>query len=253
MRRSPTALVTRLRALLDRLVESREMPKNEMQAVADEVAAAARALPREGLLEALDKAIGRSQRRRREAVYLLTEWQDLPAAAEKLGQWLYEPDETWRRWLVQVVGENGMDRYCPQLAEIIANDPDAECRAFALHSAARLRCPQALPMLLRLAEESDGKQRSGLVWALKEYATEDCRPHLERSFSDSQPKGDRVVAAWGLGKFGDQRAIAYLIAMLDEQDESLRAAQALCDIHGWPFEWHADFVAKTKERTAGNA
>jgi hypothetical protein len=30
--------------------------------------------------------------------------------------------------------------------------------------------------------------------------------------------------------------------------ESLRAAQALCDIHGWPFEWDASWVDKTKRR-----
>jgi len=30
--------------------------------------------------------------------------------------------------------------------------------------------------------------------------------------------------------------------------ESMRAAQALCDIFDWPFEWHRDWVAKTCRR-----
>ncbi len=30
--------------------------------------------------------------------------------------------------------------------------------------------------------------------------------------------------------------------------ESLRAAQALCDIRGWPFRWERAWVAKTRER-----
>jgi hypothetical protein len=45
--------------------------------------------------------------------------------------------------------------------------------------------------------------------------------------------------------------------MLDDPDEygdtyfrpgeSLRAAQAVCDIRGWAFEWHKSSVAKTKD------
>lgn len=39
--------------------------------------------------------------------------------------------------------------------------------------------------------------------------------------------------------------LAYLYS---NPGESLRAAQALCDIHQWPFEWEKSNVAKTAAR-----
>ena len=55
---------------------------------------------------------------------------------------------------------------------------------------------------------------------------------------------------------GDQAAIQYLVKMLDDPvrtgktfhdpGEGIRAAQALCDIFDWPFEWGRAAVAPTK-------
>jgi hypothetical protein len=68
----------------------------------------------------------------------------------------------------------------------------------------------------------------------------------------------RIHAAWGLGKLGDEEAIRYLADMLDDPEvetptsydpgQSLRAAQALCDLRGWPFRWGRDGAARTKRR-----
>lgn len=66
-------LTARIRTLLDRLVRSRWLDKDKREVIGDEVAAAARELPREGILGTLDKVIGRSKRRRKGAVYLLSE------------------------------------------------------------------------------------------------------------------------------------------------------------------------------------
>jgi len=95
----------------------------------------------------------------------------------------------------------------------------------------------------------------------EDYATEDCWPYLNEWFQTDESKSTRVVAAWGLGKLGDEKAIAYLIHMLDDPDrrgptfsepgQSLRAAQALCDIYEWPFEWNKSYVAKTVARVRG--
>lgn len=67
---------------------------------------------------------------------------------------------------------------------------------------------------------------------------------------------NRIVAAWGLGKLGDPEAIQYLGQVLEGTlcgvepevalGQSLRAAQALCDLFGWPFRWHRDWVEKTR-------
>lgn len=257
-------LVTRLRGLLDRLAACRRLSNDDQEVVGDEVAAEARTLPCESILEALDKAIGSSKKRRKEAVYLLSEFTDVPEVVERIGQWLNNPDPQWRSWLIQTVENAGLKQYAPLLNGIIENDPDQFCREAAIHAAGTLRVDENLPALLRLAQGGEYEQTWRLAWALKDYATEECRPYLKRWFADSgQDKQARVIAAWGLGKLGDKQAITYLVEMLDDPDskgenffapgESIRAAQALCDIHEWPFEWNKSYVAKTSARVRRQA
>lgn len=259
MATAPKTLVARIRGLLDRLVACRRLSNDDQEVVGDEVAAEARELPRDGVLEALDKAVGSSKKRRQEAVYLLSELTDVPEVVERIGQWLHDPDRQWRSWLIQTVENARLKQYAPLLNSIIENDPDPFCRDAAIHAAGALGVEENLPALLRLAEGSEYDQTWRLAWALKDYATEECRPHLKRWFEDSgQDKQSRVIAAWGLGKLGDKQAVTYLIGMLDDPDrrgenflapgESIRAAQALCDIYEWPFEWNKSYVAKTAAR-----
>lgn len=85
-------LTTRIRTLLDRLVQSRRLANDDQEVIADEVAAEARELPRDGILDAMDKAIGRNTRRREEAVYLLSEWTDVPEVVNRIGEWINDPD-----------------------------------------------------------------------------------------------------------------------------------------------------------------
>ena len=250
-----TNLTSRIRGLLDRLVASRQLSNDEQEIVCDEVMAEARTLPREGILEALDKAVGSSKLRRRESVFILSELTDMPEVVERIGDWLRDPDAEIRSWLIQTVERWRLRQYAPFLNEIIENDPDPFCRGVAVHAAGTLRAEANLPTLLRLAERGDYDETWRLVWALKDYATEECRPYLKEWFKEDESKSTRVIAAWGFGTLGDRNAIAYLITMLDDPDrrgrtfsepgESIRAAQALCE---WPFEWNKSYVAKTVAR-----
>jgi hypothetical protein len=249
-------LVARIRGLLDRLVACERLGSDEREIAHNEVAAEARGLPREGILETLDQAIGTSKRRRQEAVYILSELMDVPEAVQRVGVWLKDPDPQWRSWLIQVVAHNGLREHTHLLNDIIEHDPDPFCRDQAIYAAGVLREGENLPTLLRLAEQNDKELIWRLAFTLTNYATEECRPHLQRWFEDETlDKSARVISAWGMGKLGDRRAIEYLIQMLDDPDrqgpnffepgESIRAAQALCDIHNWRFKWHKSYVAKT--------
>ena len=258
MGKEPKNLASRIRGLLDRLVACRQLSTDEQEIVGDEVMAEARMLPREGILEAIDTAIGSSEMRRQAAVFILSELTDVPEVVDRIGEWLRDPDPQIRSWLIQTVMYWRLKQYAPFLNDIIENDPDPFCRDVAIHAAGTLKADENLPTLLRLAERGHHDPSWRLAWALKDYATEDCRPYLNEWFKTDKPKSTRVMAAWGLGKLGDKEAIAYLIHMLDDPDrrgptlyepgESLRAAQALCDIYEWPFEWNKSYIAKTVER-----
>lgn len=258
MRKDPQNLASRIRALLDRLVASRNLTTDEQEEVCDEVMAEARTLPREGILEALDKAIGSSKKRRQDAVIILSELTDVAEVVDRIGEWIRDPDASVRAWLIQTVDQKRLKQFAPFLNGIIENDPDEFCRDVAIHAAGTLKAEENLPTLLQLAARDEPELTWRLAWALKDYATEDCRPYLTKWFKTEESKSTRVIAAWGLGKLGDKSAIAYLSRMLDDPDlrgptfsrpgQSIRAAQALCDIFGWPFEWHKSYVAKTAAR-----
>ena len=247
-----------IRDLLDRLADADRLPKDERELLSDEVAAAARALPRAGVLDALDRAVGKSKKRLRQAVYILSELADVPAAQERIVSGLGSPDSEWRSWLIQTIEQRSIGGCGAAIARIIVGDPDAFCRDLAIHAAGTLRLPECLPAILALGQE--GHCASAVVWALKDYATEECRPLLARYFEASDDKHLRVVAAWGLAKLKESEPLAYLITMLDDPDEkgdtyfhpgqSIRAAQAVSDIHGWPFSWNKAYVSTTKERVA---
>jgi hypothetical protein len=253
--------VTRVRRLLDCLVSSQRLSNDDKEVVYDEVAAEARTLSRFGILDTLDKAIGQSKRRRQEAVYLLSHWPDAPEVIVRIGEWLTDPDAGARAALIQTIGNSGLSALAPRLNDIIEHDPDQFCRESAVCAAGRLRAPECLPALLRVAETFDEYNRWRIASSLSRIGREECRAQLTKWFSDlSQPKGTRIFCAWGLAKLCDQEAVKYLVEMLDDPDErgptffepgeSIRAAQALADVFGWPFEWHKSSVARVKNQVA---
>lgn len=249
-----------VRKLLDRLVEASTRDNDEREAVADSVAAAVRQLPSEGFLDAVTRAIGRSGKRKEQAIYLLSERLEIPDVGAKISEWIRGANSAWRAALVQEIRLRGLSQFGNEVTAMILSDPDPFCRDMAIHTAASLRIAEALPAILELAK-TPGDLKWRLEVALQEYATEDCRPYLATWFADANSTpSDRVICAWGLAKLGDTQAYDYLIKMLGDPDvqiphsysslESLRAAQAICDVKGWPFEWHMDSVARTKERVS---
>jgi hypothetical protein len=246
-------LAAKLRELLDRLAGSRKLSNDEQEEIHDAVIAEARLLSGDGFLEALDSVIGKSKSRRRESVYLLSEFTHLPEVVARIGEEFKNPDAHWRHWLVQTVGYKHLTRLAPQLIPIIESDPDILCRRGAIWSAAEMKAPECLPLLLRLAENPPVELASSLAFAFTKYSSESSRPFLQRRFEDeSADSSHRVIAAWGLAKLGEKKALRYLVEMLFDPSnktptsytpgQSLRAAQAVCDIKGWQFDWNKNFV-----------
>jgi hypothetical protein len=95
-------------------------------------------------------------------------------------------------------------------------------------------------------------------WASLNATSPGCRDYFRQQFKRARDKTHKILAAWALGKSNDREALDYLARMLDDPavvtryrsdpGESIRAAQALCDIHGWRFRWGTAAVAATKRR-----
>lgn len=250
-------LVNDLKTVLEPIVAARGRPDRRL--VARQARRAGR-LRRDGWLAALDRAVGRSVQRKKAAAELLAGMADLPEAADRFECWLRDADLDWRAEVIALVGRRRLIRFAYLLNDALDGNADDLCRAYAVTAAGELRSEVNLSALLRLADDPacDPLFRR-LLPALREYADPRCRPALERFFQPEMPKDVRVFAAWGLGKLGDGVAVRYLAEMLDDPEvrtpssfdpgQSLRAAQALCDIRGWPFRWDGGWVAEVARRT----
>lgn len=251
-------LVKQLRQLLDRLHRSRHLSNDEREVVWDEVAAEARKLQMSGIVDALDKAVGSNPDRQENAIFLLGEWTDLPEVVDRIDSLLLTSNSDERFYLLSVIGRSRLTKLGPRLRRVIEEESDSQCLDMAIHAASKLKSQECLPIILRIADDGDPKLSWRIATALASYATEECRYHLNKLFGDvTKEKSTRIFAAWGLAKLGDQNALNYLIAMLDDPDDkgpnysypgqSLRAAQALCDVFNWPFDSRKPYVAKVKE------
>jgi hypothetical protein len=255
---SASRIVGNLKLLLEQMVAARRQYRKGFLATK---VRQARRLRCEGWLAALDRAEGRGVQRKRAAADLLAEMTDLPEVVDRFAAWLADADLAWRAEMIAFIGRKGLHQFAPLLNDALAGGGDELCLAYAITSAGDLRSEANLAAILKLADDPEMPLRNRLLWALKDYGHPRCRPALRRLYHAAADERDRVIAAWGLGRLGDRAAIRYLADMLDDPDihtptsfepgESLRAAQALCDIHGWPFEWHHDWVAKTKRRWLG--
>jgi hypothetical protein len=88
-------LVRTLRKMLQRLVRAERLRKDDKEDTYNEVMAAAAALPREGILEALDLAVGSDPSRRSASVNLLSQWTDVEEVLNRIGASLLDPDPAW--------------------------------------------------------------------------------------------------------------------------------------------------------------
>jgi len=98
-----------------------------------------------------------------------------------------------------------------------------------------------------------------LDWLLSAKTAAALRTSLARTMAGTDVDR-KMFAAWALAKAGDIHAHAFLVTMLDDPGvqtryrtdpgQSIRAAQALADVHGWRFTWGARSVAGVKRRAA---
>lgn len=287
--------VNAIRALLDRMLaaerqlRSHRISGDEMERIHDEVAEKVRHLPRQGILEAFDLARGQRRVSAADQLSILWHFLDQPEVVRRIGEWLESPDVDFQASALQMVGERRMIQFAEHLNPLIESAGPA--RGSAILAAGRLQCRVNLPALLRLADQDDPELELPLVLAMKGFP-EDGQPYLLRVFERvradearpspwSEPIGTlhsrsmtefvrwhharntsdlrkkvRVAAAAGLAKLGNPAAIAFLLEMLYDPDESgpayqvygqsRNAAEALCDAFGWPVEPRVGLVERVR-------
>lgn len=248
----------RIAQLFARMTAADKLRKEKLEREYDLTLKEAEALPSSGTVDAVLAAVTKNKKLRQKAAILLSHLTGFEEVQARLPQWLQDEDLEWRWMFIQAIGTQRLHQFAALLNPVITSDPSDRCRHGAIHAAAILKSPENLPVLLTEAEKTKSDMPFNLLHALSAYGSESCRPFLQAVFDNpSQEKRRRVYAAWGLAKLKDSAAFEYLVQMLEDPDErtlksytpgeSVRAAQAICDVKGWPFEWGKPAVQRTKE------
>ncbi len=134
-------------------------------------------------------------------------------------------------------------RFAPMLRSIARDraDPDWGC---SVNSLGALKDPNAIDVLMDHAQGVNTP--FVLIAALVSLRAPEAALVFEPNLKHPEPR-TRTFALWGLASLKFEVALGALVHLLDDPDirtsttfepgESRRAAQALADIHGWPFEW----------------
>lgn len=145
-------------------------------------------------------------------------------------------------------------RFAPEIRKVVGdrNDP---CWPWAVQACGCLRDEDAIELLLQ--HEAGLETPFCLLDTLRRLKLPACRPILVTNLQNEEPR-TRTFSLWGLAALGHETPFAKLFELLDDPTvetewsmtpgQSIRAAQALCDLLDWPFEWTAESVPPTKTR-----
>ena len=197
--------------------------------------------------------------------YALMEFMDNDRVQDRVAKIFGDLDTDARSALIQSIGLSRATRLEPILATAIRSDPDPRCRNEAIRVAGVLKSELCWPLVLELAESS----YPDLEWTLKDYGRIEGEPYLRRVFESdgewawsayaippSPLSGElirsgrlhrKVIAAWGLARFGDRTAVKFLGEALSIDDCSFRAAQGLADVLELLFDWHSTSRDQVRE------
>ena len=247
------SVVDQIRQLLENAADAYDAAyeNDDKERASDELMSEIRHWIADDIFEVIEAAAGKDGRLRSFIPELVAALSDVPGAVDYAIKLLDSEGANERDFLLQVIGQSRWSQAAAKLNDVIRNDPDLNCRLAAIQAAGQLRDPINLPTLLALKAEEIDNCRIYLIDAIRAYGQPECKARLTQFFDDpATRRSDRVLAAWGLARLGEARAVDFLEEMVFVTAESFRAAQALCDVRGWPFEWDLGAVKAIQKRVA---
>ena len=167
----------------------------------------------------------------------------VPALLRQLDERSADP----RTWVVDALGRLGDGTALPALAQLAARSPRDELARHATLALGALGTPAAVEALLVLAREPPGPDDVRLAL---ERAGASAVPRLGREVSAGSPTSARL-AATALGRLGDRRATAALVAAVERGGgarlASLEALARLGDPAAVPALVHVAIAAEVPE------
>jgi hypothetical protein len=251
--------VRQIKRILDALVKAEKTDNDTAESIHDRELAKLNTIIDSSILNSVKEAIGDNTKRKKVSVYVFAQLYNVSGIDQVFLDLLNSVDTADRDIIIQTIGLRKLKAFVPILNAHYHNETDTNCKEQLISTLGTLADESSFPIFLNLTQTANKNQYWRLIWALKNFGKEEGKPFLEKVFNDNQSDtSDKVVAAWGLIKIGDKSYYDYLLKTLDDPDietptsyspgQSMRAAQAICDINNWDFVWNKDYVAVVKER-----
>lgn len=251
--------VRQVKNILDALIKAEKADNDTAEVIHDKELSKLPALTNDNILNAVNEAIGVNSKRKKVSVFVFAELYKVQGITEVFTDLLNSSDSADKGLIIQVIGLRKLKAFVPLLNSQFHKETDTDCKSQILYTLGTIADESSFQIFLDLTQTADRNLYWRLIWAFKNFAKHESKSFLEKVFNDKQTdKSDKVVSAWGLAKIGDNYYYDYLVRMLDDPDietstsyspgQSMRAAQAICDIKKWDFVWNKDFVATVKER-----
>jgi hypothetical protein len=270
-----SAATKTLRDVLTSLAGRNRLSNDDLELLFERVDAELATLPKQRwVFDALDRVIGKSAQRSRDAIFVIVTLVSVPGGEARLLRYLDDPSAAARLEVIAAIHRQRFAHLAPLLGARLSAETDPSCRNALIAACGELRVPATLDALLTAAErdlEEPSDERHRILFHLRKHADARARPYFQAVFERPLPepaipfdgsKEEKVLAAWGLLALrAAPEAHAFLVAMLDdarvvhvregkisgvEPGISERAAQALADVHGLPFRWGKGDVPKIK-------
>jgi hypothetical protein len=251
--------VRQLKKILDALVKAEKADNDTKEVVYDRELSKLPSLADDNILNAVKEAIGDNPKRKNVSVFVFAELYNVDGIEQVFMDILSSSYVEDRIIILQIIGLRKLRKLVPVLNTMFFKETDVNCKEQLITTLGTIADESSFPIFLNLIQTDDRNKYWRLIWALKNYARPEGKPFLEKVFNDKQAEtSEKVVAAWALVKTGDNKYYDYLLKMLDDPDietptsytpgQSMRAAQAICDINNWDFIWNKDYVPVVKER-----
>ena len=256
---TPKEQIKQIRQILDALIKAEKINNDAAEIIYDTELARLREISKENIFDAVKKAIGNNPKRKNISVYVFSELYDEAGIDNIFEELLISSDVADRTIIVQTIGLRKLRKFVPVLNSILEKETDDSSKHALIYTLGELADESSFPIFLKLSQDTNQNYQWRLTWAFKNFARKEAKEFLEKVYKDKESEeSDKVVAAWGLVKIGEKSYLDYLFKMLYDPDtqtstsyspgQSMRAAQAICDIKGWEFKWNKDYVNNVKQR-----
>lgn len=257
------ALVDRVHALLVR--QSRLVYNRTQVSKHDAVLRDIRRLPTAGVFAALDAAVARDRRLKAFKVEILWPLADRPGAAEVIEREIGVLPRSQARLLLSMIIEPTVE-LLPMVEGILAQGARHPLIVEAIVLAASIGSKTSTPHISKLlrARNVPRPVADALFRMAKHFDAPESRPRFAKAFATATDPGEKLDAAWGLAKLGDEAALEHLHVMLYDRGgwanayggrlfnpgESLHAAMALQSVYGLRRTTGSSLVSRVRRHVA---